>query len=92
MLLFNWVRENFGTGPTFETGKIPGMIEVTVSEQNRLDGLGGEAKLFQLPADKKHFAEQSGVEHHTVIAIRQQETAAHDTANDMQVGRIVAHT
>jgi hypothetical protein len=85
------MRINFGAGPFFEPGEIARVIEMTVRQKNGLDRLRRQAKPPDESPDENWFAEQTRLNHHAVVAVRQQETAAHDAADAVKVWRNIAH-
>jgi len=61
------------------------MIEMSVCEKDRADRLRSQTELTQPQADEQRLAEETGVDHHAVLAVGEQEAAAHDAADEMEV-------
>ena len=73
--------KNACTGPSLQPRQISRMIKMPVREEDGFDGTWLESKVAQPSSDKKRFTKQSRINHHTLVTILKQVTAAHDTAN-----------
>jgi len=91
VLLFVGVGVDFCAGPVFEPREVAGVVEMAVGEQDGFEGLRGEIQAVEQAADEKGFADQAGVDHRALVAIVQEEAAAHEAADGIQVGRDIAH-
>ena len=77
------VGQDLRARPALQLGQITGVIQMPVRQENGFDGLRREAQLADQPADQDGLPDQPSVNHHTRVTVGQQETAAHETADNM---------
>ena len=86
MRLLVGVRVDFRARPFLQPSQIARVIQMPMGQENGFDGLGREAQFADESADQKRFADHAGVNQHACVPVGQQETAAHEAADGMQVG------
>jgi hypothetical protein len=67
------------------------MIKMAMSQDDGFQRLRRQPQPAEKPPHKDRLTGQPGVQQHTLVAVVEQKTAAHETADRKQIRRNVAH-
>ena len=85
------MRVNFCTGPVFEPGDIPGVVKMTMGQQDGFERLRRQVEATEQAADEERFANEAGIDHCALVAVVQEVAATHEAADMVEIRRSIAH-